>query len=58
MIGANWVSFGGTAASFTVNSPTQITAVTPAHPAATIHVRVNTPLGTSAATTADLYTFQ
>ncbi len=58
LFGANWVSFGATAASFTVNSPTQITVVTPAHAAATIHVRVNTPLGTSAATTADLYTFQ
>ena len=58
MIGANWVSFGGTAASFTVNSPTQITVVTPAHAAGTIHVRVNTPLGTSVATATDLYRFQ
>jgi len=57
--GVNWVSFGSTAAaSFTVDSATQITAVTPAHAAGTIHVRVNTAAGTSSATNADLYVFQ
>jgi len=54
----NWVSFGGVAVSFTVNSPSQITVASPAHAAGTVHVQVNTPLGTSAATNADLYKFQ
>jgi len=58
LFGANWVSFGSTAAaSFTVNSPTQITATSPAHGAGYVHVRVNTPLGTSAATAADVYAY-
>ncbi|WP_040840876.1 IPT/TIG domain-containing protein, partial [Nocardia brevicatena] len=42
--GATAVSFGGTpATSFTVNSSTQITAVTPAHAAGPVSVTVTTP---------------
>ncbi|MFF9815919.1 IPT/TIG domain-containing protein, partial [Streptomyces sp. NPDC014006] len=46
--GATAVSFGGVpAASFTVNSGTQITAVSPAHAAGAVAVTVTTPSGTS-----------
>ena len=46
--GATAVSFGGVAAvSFTVNSGTQITAVSPAHAAGAAAVTVTTPGGTS-----------
>ncbi|MEI7432975.1 MAG: IPT/TIG domain-containing protein [Methanomicrobiales archaeon] len=56
--GATAVSFGGTAAtSFTVNSATQITATAPAHVAGTIDITVTTPSGTSATSSADIYTF-
>jgi len=41
------VTFGGTAASFTVNSLTQITATTPAHAAGTVDVTVTTGAGTA-----------
>ena len=42
------MSFGGTpATSFTVNSATQITAVTPARSAGTVSVTVTTAGGTS-----------
>ncbi|MGW0615039.1 IPT/TIG domain-containing protein, partial [Streptomyces sp. NPDC002788] len=41
------VRFGSTPASFTVVSPTQITAVTPAGPAGPVTVTVTTPAGTS-----------
>ncbi len=45
---ASSVTFGGTAAtSFTVNSASQISAVTPAHAAGTVPVVVTTPLGAS-----------
>ncbi|MFE7802524.1 ice-binding family protein [Nocardia sp. NPDC057440] len=48
LTGATAVSFGGTpATSFTVNSSTQITAVTPAHSAGTVSVTVTTAGGTS-----------
>ncbi|MGF6889550.1 hypothetical protein ABIA39_008994, partial [Nocardia sp. GAS34] len=48
LTGVTAVSFGGTpATSFTVNSSTQITAVTPAHSAGTVSVTVTTPGGTS-----------
>ncbi|MFF3689572.1 IPT/TIG domain-containing protein [Streptomyces sp. NPDC002187] len=48
MSGATAVRFGGTTApSFTVNSATQVTAVTPARPAGASSVTVTTPGGTS-----------
>ncbi|MDQ1153414.1 hypothetical protein QE389_000613 [Brevundimonas sp. SORGH_AS 993] len=53
--GATGVIFGGTAASFTVNSATQITATTPAHAVGVVNVAVTTPGGT--ATLANGYTF-
>ena len=47
-VGVTSVTFGGTAApSFTVNSATQITAVTPAHPAGPAAVQVTTADGTA-----------
>src|SRR5690606_27432116 len=47
--GATAVNFGTTpAASFVVNSATQITAVSPVHVPATVGVTVTTPGGTSA----------
>ncbi len=56
--GATAVTFGDTAAaSFTVNSATKITAVTPAHAMASVRVQVTTPGGSSADTTADDYAF-
>ena len=55
--GATAVAFGGTAAaSFTVNSATQITATAPAG-TGTVDVRVTTPIGTSATSAADQYTY-
>jgi hypothetical protein len=46
--GASSVTFGGTpAASFTVNSGTSISAVTPAHAPGFAQVQVTTPFGTS-----------
>jgi hypothetical protein len=55
--GATGVFFGGTkAASFTVNSGTQITAVSPpGAEGASVHVTVVTPTGGSAETTADFF---
>jgi RHS repeat-associated protein len=56
--GATAVSFGSTAAfSFTVNSATQITAVSPAHLAGVVDITVTTANGTSLASTADKFTF-
>ena len=56
--GATSVTFGGTAAtSFTVNSDTQITAVSPAKTAGTYAVRVTSPNGTSADVAADNFTY-
>ncbi len=56
--GATSVSFGGTpASSFTVNSPTQITAVAPAHGAGLVNVTVTSPSGTSPVTAGDQYTY-
>ncbi|MGO9112723.1 MAG: IPT/TIG domain-containing protein, partial [Thermoguttaceae bacterium] len=52
------VKFGSTAAaSYTVNSTRQITAVVPAGSAGTVDVTVTTPLGTSATSSADDFTF-
>jgi uncharacterized protein (TIGR03437 family) len=48
LTGATAVSFGGTpATSFSVDSDTQITAITPADAAGAILVTVATPGGTS-----------
>ena len=56
--GSTGVTFGGKAArAFTVNSDSQITATTPPG-AGTVDVNVRTPLGTSASSPADLYTFK
>lgn len=51
--------FGTTiASSFTVDSATQITAVSPAAPAGTVEVTVTTPVGTSATSAADRCTYE
>jgi hypothetical protein len=56
--GATAVNFGTKpAASFTVNSATSITAVSPAEPAGTVDVTVTTPEGTSATSSADHFTY-
>ena len=58
LTGATVVTFGGVAASsFTVDSPTQITAVVPAQAAGMVKVLVNPPGGTSVSTVADDYTY-
>ena len=55
--GATAVSFGSTPAfSKTVNSDTQITAISPAG-TGTVHVTVTAPGGTSATTSADQFTY-
>ncbi len=52
------VTFGGTAAtSFVDNSDTSITAVSPAHAAGTVDVRVTNTAGTSAISAADHFTY-
>jgi IPT/TIG domain len=58
--GATKVLFSSTTAatSFTVNSSTQITAVSPAESAGIKNIFVTTPAGTSAVVTADQYTFK
>lgn len=55
--GATAVSFGSTAASFTVNNPNSISTTSPAESAATVHVSVTNPNGTSPATTSNQFTF-
>jgi alpha-tubulin suppressor-like RCC1 family protein len=55
---ATAVTFGGTnAASFTAESPTTVTAVSPAG-GGVVDVQVTTPLGTSAPTAGDRFTYQ
>jgi hypothetical protein len=55
--GASGVSFGGVpASSFTVTSPTSITAVSPPEAAGTVDVTVATPGGTSATGSGDQFT--
>ncbi|WP_158225402.1 putative Ig domain-containing protein [Rhizobium sp. 11515TR] len=52
------VTFGATpAASFTVNSPSSITAISPAGSVGTVDIRVTTAGGTSAASASDLFTY-
>jgi hypothetical protein len=56
--GGSAVMFGSTpAASYTVNSATQITAVTPAHDSGKVDVSVTAAGGTTSTTAADSYTF-
>jgi IPT/TIG domain len=56
--GATAVFFGSTAAAnFTVNSNTQITAVDPAEGPGTVDIAVTAPLGTSAQSTSDQFTY-
>ena len=56
--GATKVSFGSNAGTgMTVISATQITAVSPAHAAGKVNVKVTTPSGTSPAVTGDKYTY-
>ncbi len=56
--GATAVDFGGTAAtSYTVNSPTQITAIVPAGSAGSVDVTVTTAGGTSSTSPADQYEY-
>jgi len=56
--GATAVYFGiVAAASFTVNSDTSVTAIAPAQLAGTVDVSVVTPVGSSAATSADQFVY-
>ncbi len=56
--GAAAVTFGGVnALSYTVNSPTKITAVAPPHAVGTVQVRVTTGGGSTADTVTDNYTY-
>jgi hypothetical protein len=55
--GATSVSFGATTASFSINSPTQITATAPAESAGTVDVTVTNPGGTSSTSPSDIYTY-
>jgi hypothetical protein len=57
LTGATAVSFGGTSVVPVVTNDTTITAVAPAHAAGTVDVIDTTPLGVSANTTADNYTY-
>jgi O-glycosyl hydrolase len=55
--GATDVFFGSSAAVFTVVSDTQLTATAPAHAVGIIDVTVRNPVGTSATSAADRFTF-
>jgi hypothetical protein len=55
--GATAVNFGSTAANFTYNSATSITAVSPAESAGTVDIRVVTPSGKSVTSSADQFTY-
>ncbi|MGZ4342274.1 MAG: beta strand repeat-containing protein [Solirubrobacteraceae bacterium] len=55
--GATGVSFGGTAATFSVKSSSQISATAPAGAAGTVDITVTTLGGTSATSTNDQYTY-
>src|SRR5207237_524835 len=60
-IAANKVAFGDASASFTVNSPSSLTAFSPPHVPGTVDLRVTNPDGTSAPHSApsppDRYTY-
>ncbi len=57
--GATQVTFGGTeAASYHIDSATQITAVSPRHESGIVDVRVTTPYGTSEPTLKDHFKFK
>src|SRR3984893_14724051 len=55
--GATAVKFGPNAATVKSDTPTEITATSPAGSLGTVHVTVTTPGGTSAETAADEYTY-
>jgi hypothetical protein len=55
--GASAVLFGNVTATFTVNSDTSITAVSPPQVKGTVDIVVFTPTGNSAATSADRYSY-
>lgn len=55
--GASGVTFGGTAASFSVNNDSQITATAPAHAAGTVDVIVTVGVNSSPNTVDDNYTY-
>lgn len=52
------VTFGGTPATFVVQSPTQIQATAPGGAAGQVHVRVTNSNGTSLQGSSDLFTYQ
>ncbi len=55
--GATIVAFDGIPSLFVNSSSTQITAIAPAHVPAAIHIVVTTPVGTSTAGPADVFTY-
>ncbi|KSB89962.1 hypothetical protein AS593_00360 [Caulobacter vibrioides] len=55
--GTGAVVFGAAGATYTINSNTQITAISPANSAGTYDVRVTTPGGQSATSAADQFTY-
>ncbi len=58
LTGATAVQFGSAdASSFTVDSATQITAVSPSASAGNVNIRVTTPFGISATSSANQFTF-
>lgn len=56
-VGVGSVSFGSSSAAFAVNSPTSITALTPAESAGTVDVRVANGFGVSPIFGTDTFTF-
>jgi sugar lactone lactonase YvrE len=56
-LGTTSVSFGGVAATFTIDSPTQITAIIPPHDAGTFDIVVTNSVGSSIASAASRFTF-
>jgi hypothetical protein len=56
-LGSSAVTVGGVAAAFTVTSDTSLTFTTPSEAAGTVDVILTTPTGTSAAVSADHFTY-